>query len=1662
MDNQKSTSEQEPRNGVSRENIDPLLDVELNRPVDEVPTHRPVTTRIQVLPFGALTWENFERLCYRLAGNAERVEHVARYGRAGQAQQGIDLFVRGIDTKYEVWQAKRYESVTANDVATMVSKFRAGAWRNKSDKLILAVQASLADTKVQDEIEGQAAALKADGVTLVPYGGEELSELLKNHPEIVDDFFGRQWVEAFLGLDVAKALGSRLDGGEFARVRAQLCKYYDAHFHLLDVGVALPPQNLGPAQDGPPSLLRRFTVPDVVVRDTVAGDTHAGQSTGSLEPSGLGSGSSDNETAPSLTKPSRRDYVRRSQLGNWLAEGQHLAVIGDSGSGKSMLLRCIALDMLTEKETFPQIAHRWGDLLPLHISFSRWSRLSADRGRSASLKDVVAETLQPTLTADLFSLMDRAIDERRCLLLIDGLDEWSEEQAARTTLQQILAFVATHNVPAIVTARPRGLDKIGTIPPSWRIAELAPLSLEQQRALARVWFSKGFPSQASDGEQRPGAETPIDARLRQFFTELARDRRLSSLAGNPLLLVGLVALSMRQVALPRNRIQALQSLVAILLETHPEERATAAGDTATRFIHIHDPDDRRAAIARLAFVSRLGSGGGTYDIRSARKAIRDYLADPDTLAYSTDRAQHAANELLAVNAETVGLVTERAPGEIGFAHAAFEEYLAAEHVLTWSLQDMLDFVRVRSGDALWRNVIANLVCLLTRPTEVESVVSTIETAQREEASLEGSIGRDVLLADIAFNSARKHPATARRLIDRALEIIETGDWMLARREVLKAALTNASDTSSAIDDRLASWLPRRDRYLRDVFKVLGNWRPAVDLQEALLRGIRDDEPANQLSAAQALSRVYGGDDRIQERLCKIVRSTLDLSVASASLRALTNGWPETSGLSALHDAALESRFPMLRFAGTMGRLASGRADGRDRDCLMDLLSEFPEIDYWERPAARAMLAQHWPNDVTIIEVALNCVSGQGGRRWQLERESAIHYLLHCSPTNARVTDWVRRELKQEHPFSLADADLTWEQVAVFAAEHDDIRASIVTLVRSEYGRFNLHSFQRLLVELRGTELRDELIHIARTEDWMPYWAVAPLVEGWGRTDPSVAAFMDEILAWDDDKLQGLASLLPQILPDFDLCRARLLGFARGPGRKRFDFIARGLAILGCTSEDTEAIDTLLAAVNRGVPAFDPGQVLIEHFHASHRVKEYALQTLKDRSPPLATLARVYENDPEIRALVLAFASPLPAPLRGDIIEAASTETSSRPAFGRALEDYDIEVDSELKITSSIYFYRNIIRAVDVISSDHLSRLRAALLAVGPDLNERRAAAFAGMVALGHIDDVVSMTEHGDKPLNIRPGSLGEESESLTALVCERWDDVLRAFGDSFPARFGHFGADQGRLWDCLAPHINASPGARRDFLSFCASTETILGLRSLIALAREQPSSELLLEHCWRVFSPDLRGADIRYSPWHVTRIRLEVAYIIRDHFPTRMEVKERLQEAFARGQHNVMVALLLLAPGDSLFAQFRYGPKEIIQDYGDWVAAVHLAAARSNADEFVEIVYSMVNREDHGIWDFQEIANRAVIERLQRDADVVQGFKTKLACQPSECEIASLPRYLMAAGALDADVVQQCRVLLSDERRRLLPKAGYDAIADSTRTVSISLLEILAPSLSP
>ena len=1485
--------------------------------------------------------------------------------------------------------------------------------------------------------------------------------MLRGFPELVDDFFGRGWVEAFLGPEVAAQLGARLDGAEFAKVRSQLRRYYDAHFHLLDVGVSLP-LAAGVTNDATPSLLQRFTIPDVLVRDTIT-DEERPPSVEKAESGGADSSPTSGANVTSGTGTTRRrDYVRRTPLPTWFSAGRQLAIVGEAGSGKSTLLRCVALDVLFDQSTFPEISRRAGQLLPVHVSFSRWSRMSARLGRAAGLKEVVAEVLQPALTADFIPIVDRAIDERRVLLLLDGLDEWSDEQAARTTLQHILAFVATHDVSVITSARPRGLDKIAVVPRTWKVAELAPLSKEQQRELALVWFSRSAAraSQTGDGDE---ARAPIDARLDRFFTELGRDRRLMALAGNPLLLVGLVTLSLRQIALPRNKTQAIENLVGILIETHPQQRATEAGDTQPRFASIPNAEDRRAVLGRMAFIARSTSGGGSFDAREARRTIKDYLADPDTFAFQPDRAQRAAEELLAVNAETVGLLAERAPGEIGFAHAAFEEFLTAEHIRTWPFSEIRAFVETNSGEPLWRNVIANLLALIDRPSEVQDLVAAIERAGTNDSSREGVVSRDVLLADIAFGPSRKPPATTQRLTEVAVETIERGDWMLARREVLKSALANLGDptVTSPLDARISRWTPRRDKYLYSLFEALSTWAPSPELQVALVGGLYDEERSTRRAAARALAKVYRGDADVQTRLLGILKRSLDLSVTAAALQALSLGWQDSPDLTELHDRAVKSMDATLRLIGFFGRVASGRADGTDRDALVALLSEFPEIDFWDQPDARELLWKAWPQDQVLIDLSLKSLRRGGPLRREFERETAMGYLIRCAPSNQAAADWVRQELKEQYPFSLMHDD-AWDRITPFALAHDDIRAAVIATIKSDWGTHSLHHFQKLIIALRGDDLRDFLIATARSDQgWGTHWAVRPLVLGWGREDPAVAAFLDEMAKWDDAKLSNLASLLPKIITDAEECKARLLKFASQSEGARFDLIVPATAEIGYSADDF--IERLISKVGGVAPLFDPSVALLLNFPTKAQVRALAIHLLAGRAPPLAAIAAAFKDDPEIRNAVLEFANPLPVPLRGDIADMAPNEAATRACFSAILENYDSEVDAELKIATAISYHRGMSSQADGFQENHLETLRAGLYAVGPDLKERRAAAFAGMLLLGRVGEVVSMIEYGDKPLNIRSGgSYDHESDSLMALMAERWEEISSAFGASLPGRFGDFGADEGHMWDSLAPHVQASPSARRDFLAFVDSTDTTLGLKGFAALARDKASSAVLLKHCWRVFGQEVSGQHARHSNWAVERIRLEIAYILRDQYRDQAVVLTRLQELANRLRRPEVVALLLFNPSDPLLNHIQRTPLEIGQQSSDWVTSLHLAAARSSSEEFVAVVLAMINRSIHSNWDFQEIVNRAVVERLASDGASVQLIKDQLLGAPTTSEIASLPRYLSAANVLDADIRLKCTSLLQREAEEPMARAGYDAFDDTIRAMSLSLLEVLTPSFSP
>jgi hypothetical protein len=84
---------------------------------------RDIAKQLHALPSAC---DDTTRLTNVFTGRPARVEHVARYARSGQSQQGIDLFARMASGKYEVWQAKRCGSIASSDVKTIVDTFRAG------------------------------------------------------------------------------------------------------------------------------------------------------------------------------------------------------------------------------------------------------------------------------------------------------------------------------------------------------------------------------------------------------------------------------------------------------------------------------------------------------------------------------------------------------------------------------------------------------------------------------------------------------------------------------------------------------------------------------------------------------------------------------------------------------------------------------------------------------------------------------------------------------------------------------------------------------------------------------------------------------------------------------------------------------------------------------------------------------------------------------------------------------------------------------------------------------------------------------------------------------------------------------------------------------------------------------------------------------------------------------------------------------------------------------------------------------------------------------------------------------------------------------------------------------------------------------------------------
>jgi hypothetical protein len=161
----------------------------------------PVVTRPQELPFHELTWENFEKLCYRLAHQEANVEKCRLYGNPGPLKQsGIDLFARGTaSTRWTVYQCKRVKNFGPTDIKDAVLEFLKGDLVTQTECFVLCTSASMRDVTRLKAVAEQEAVLKNHGIGMRVWDAEELNTRLKADHGLVADFFGQDWVPIFCG-----------------------------------------------------------------------------------------------------------------------------------------------------------------------------------------------------------------------------------------------------------------------------------------------------------------------------------------------------------------------------------------------------------------------------------------------------------------------------------------------------------------------------------------------------------------------------------------------------------------------------------------------------------------------------------------------------------------------------------------------------------------------------------------------------------------------------------------------------------------------------------------------------------------------------------------------------------------------------------------------------------------------------------------------------------------------------------------------------------------------------------------------------------------------------------------------------------------------------------------------------------------------------------------------------------------------------------------------------------------------------------------------------------------------------------------------------------------------------------------------------------------------
>lgn len=1273
-------------------------------------------------------------------------------------------------------------------------------------------------------------------------------------------------------------------------------------------------------------------------------------------------------------------------------------------------------------------------------------------------------------------MVQKALDDERLLLLVDGLDEYTDEESAAVALGQLQVFVQQRNIPAVVTSRPHGFDQLGMQTAGWQVSELAGLSLPQQGTLAQAWFAHRLRNaqQDQDGEGRDQDEVAA-AQAASFLDELRESEDIGELAELPLLLSLLIYLRFVDARLPQNRFKAYTSIIEHLVAKHPHRRRAAALITGGGQSDLSN-DEVLEGFAFLAYRIQEGLGAGVTEQGQAESAFREYLEDEELgLGYERNEARAISRRLLEVGENTVGLLVKRSPTQVGFFHRAFQEFLAAFHLSRLSLEAQLTVIDARCADPRWREVILGLFYLTRRSSDVRRFVERIESSRDHCTEVE-RLSSELLLFEVACADFNCPVGLARELATKAVGRVELGDWMPHRERVLAVVLEGLRSTKvrDLVADKLHEWFPCRQALRTQLFAAVSKWPRDSEAEGLLWRGMHDEDGFNRRAAAEALADFADGDPGIGDRVAALASGAVNPGVRASATEALVLGWPRHAALGSVLGAARDSFSPDLRVAAIKGKVKWHEQDDEDRMELLRLASREARTGYEWKAEIVATLTEGWPRSAETKDACFAALSAEHRGRRGLEQDMAQRVLLEGYPQNDEVAEYCASEIRSErHPFVLLLSE-AWDMLARNFRDHHTVVVAIDEWLSRDEDVYLWNELAPAALVGRTWSAKAKLLSLINNGD-VDHRYVCTLLDGWGMQDGEVAETLTRIALGPAPAASRIGQLLPRIVLDEGRCRQRLLGLLGDPDCEFPNAVIQGLKTLGVAGNEPQIVDTTLDVVSNHIDttslAYREATVLLmEWYGEDDRLKRLAEKELLGPDERYFSLrhlvAAAYADDAEMRRTVTRTTCPLPAALREMIATRVGAGLGEDDFVLPIFASYDDEVDEVVKVRASTSYHERL-KASSYGTESAIRRLSEGIVAYGPDLDARRQAAFCGLVSLGRLDVLLDAEERTGGPCRIPLATTLAPNILLLEHVLRHWDEIRAALGEGFWDRivFSRLPRDEEdrrrfELWDALCVFADEHPSPREEALSYLTERRERAATPNVLRfLARARPSGGLLLEYCFGTLEG--RGHAYYTSTEEAGAVAAE---LLGTHFAGDSTVLERLAVHLTEEQETPVVRerpLIALCEGWPESEELQEAFQLVYENQQglSYPAFFQLASLKYEGTDLLESMSSMLLAElelvDRSGSDTRR-AVRPILRRLKTDDGLKGLMEERLRYSPTSSEKATLPRLIASARGVTPDLRAWSVAEVDAQTQSASPEVGLDLNAGALLPVEHSLLSLL------